>query len=277
MSTEKYENLNQANYKLHALEHAKFNLQSTLFLAYRDVNILLKKHLVDRAIKQKFRLLDYGCGTGLSTFVYAETLSQMGCEVEVFGVDISLENLSIARSNFPAGSFLHINSIEEMSFEEPFDLIICNFVLLELPQNQLRQVLDKLNSVINQEGILVVTNASRQSYDSSNRWYTLNNNFLQNKPQNATSNKIENGQQVSLAVKDPISGIELFKFHDFYYSSKSYANAFKESGFTIKETYKPLGKSEDGIPWLSEKEVSPYKIHVLCPENKSQVPLLTLK
>lgn len=269
MSKEKYEEINQSNYKSHAPDHAKFNLSSTLFLAYRDIGILLKKHLVERVGKQTIRLLDYGCGTGLSTLIYSETLSKMGYDVEVFGVDINLENISIAEKNIKNGQFIHINSIDEISFDEPFDLIICNFVLLELPYENLIDVLQKLNSMISTDGTLMVTNASRQSYDSSNKWYTLNNNFPQNKPQDIEKNKIADGQKVSLAVKDPVSGTQLFKFYDFFYSSKSYAKAFKTSGFNIIETYKPLGQNDDGIPWLSEKNVSPYKIQVLYPESKS--------
>lgn len=269
MATEKYEHINQSNYKLHAPEHAKFNLNSTLFLAYRDINIILKKHLIDRTEKQKFKLLDYGCGTGLSTLIYTETLAQMGFDVEIFGIDINLENLSIAKIRIPQGNFVHFNKIDEVVFDNDFDLIICNFVLLELPQDQLIKILKKLNTLITPNGILISTNASRQSYNCSNRWHTLINNFPQNQPKDLVNKKIEDGQQVSLAVRDPISGIELFKFHDFFYSSKLYTKVFKESGFNIAETYKPLGKKDDGIPWQSEKNVSPYKIHILYPASDS--------
>lgn len=276
MFTEKYENINQSNYTIHAIEHSKFNLNSTLFLAYRDINILLKKHLIDRAEKPKYRLLDYGCGTGLSTYVYSETLARMGYDVEIFGVDVNIENLSIAKNNVPNANFIHIKNIDEIISEEPFDLIICNFVLLELSYDHIPNVLKKLKTLISDDGILVSTNASRQSYNCNNHWYTLNNNYPQNLPKNTTNNKIDDGQKVSLAVRDPVSGNELFRFHDFFYTNKTYANVFRKSGFNIIETYKPLGKDNDGIPWLSEKDVSPYRIQIFYPDNNSYNHLLTM-
>ena len=72
---------------------------------------------------------------------------------------------------------------------------------------------------------------------------------------------------VSLAVKDPRSGKQLFRFFDFFHSGRAYRRAFSESGLELIQTHKPVGTVKDSIPWLSEMEASPYKIHVLYPNR----------
>lgn len=93
----------------------------------------------------------------------------------------------------------------------------------------------------------------------------MNNKFKENSPQEPKNDtlRLKEDQQVSLAVSDPETGLQLFRFFDFFHSGRAYRNAYTKAGLVLMETHRPIGKHTDGIPWRSELEFSPYKIHVL--------------
>ena len=174
---ELYEKRNQQNYSVAASSHAQFGLKATLYLAYRDCRAILKKHLFERAPKPTYRLLDYGCGAGLSTSIYTQIIKEAGHNVEIVGADVSDENLAYAKTKVPEGTFVKIDPNQSLTNLGKFDLIICNFVLVELPSDQMKDTIKKLKPLLNDNGVFIATNATRQAYKASNAWYTLNNSF----------------------------------------------------------------------------------------------------
>ena len=98
----------------------------------------LKKHLFERAPKPTYRLLDYGCGAGLSTSIYTQIIKEAGHNVEIVGADVSDENLAYAKTKVPEGNFVKIDPNQSLTNLGKFDLIICNFVLVELPSDQMK-------------------------------------------------------------------------------------------------------------------------------------------
>lgn len=269
----KYEDINQQNYSKDARSHAKYNLNSTLFLAYRDSDVLLKTHLFERSPKKSYRILDYGCGTGLSTRIYSEIITEAGYDLEIFGADVNTENLAIAQDTVSNGKFVHITADQDLKFLGKFDLIICNFVLVEHPFEEMLNIITKLQSLLDDNGVLISTNTTRQAYKTSNKWYTLNNNFQENIPQEvtATKSRLKDDQTVSLAALDPVEKIEIFRFFDFFHSGKSYQKAYSCAGLELMQTHRPLGTPNDVLPWESEKKATPYKIHVLYPKNNHEL------
>ncbi|MBA2652079.1 MAG: methyltransferase domain-containing protein [Tatlockia sp.] len=275
----KYEDINQQNYNKDAKSHAKFNLNSTLYLAYRDSDMLLKTHLFERLPKKSYRVLDYGCGTGLSTSIYAQIITESGYELEIIGADINNENLTIAQNSIANGKFIHITPDQDLKFLGKFDLIICNFVLVEHPFEEMLDIVKRLQPLLDVTGVLITTNATRQAYKTSNKWYTLKNDFQENLPQEVTTSnsRLKDDQPVSLAVLDPVKKSEMFRFYDFFHSGKSYQKAYLCAGLELMQTHRPLGTLNDGIPWESEKDATPYKIHVLYPKNNHELtPTLTI-
>jgi 2-polyprenyl-3-methyl-5-hydroxy-6-metoxy-1,4-benzoquinol methylase len=92
-----HETRNQANYNEKAKEHDTLGLNSTLYLAYRDINSLLERHLYPKLTSKKIRLLDFGCGVGLSTDIVLRHLNaHNNYVVEAIGVDVNEANLEIA-------------------------------------------------------------------------------------------------------------------------------------------------------------------------------------
>lgn len=273
MFEDSYKKRNQENYNLSASSHAKFGLDSTLYLAYRDAGNILQKHLFSRSSKSTFRILDYGCGAGLSTSIYMQIVKAAGYSVEIVGADISEDNLVFAKEKVPEGLFVKILAHQELDILGKFDLIICNFVLIEIPYHDLEKTVTKLQTLLHDSGLFITTNTTRQAYKYSNSWYTLNNKFEDNTPKELKGGKLRlmEDQKVSLAVKNPETEQQLFRFFDFFHSGRAFRNAYKKASLKLVETYRPLGVASDGIPWKSEMEFSPYKIHILYPDRE---PLL---
>ena len=272
---------NQQGYARDSAGHAKFGLKSTLYLAYRDSKDLLTLHLFQRSPKTTYRIFDYGCGAGLSTSIYAQIIKEAGYNVEIVGADISSENLANARIKVPEGTFVNIDADQSIESFGTFDLIVCNFVLLEQPFGDMLKIVKKLQPLLDETGVLITTNATRQAYKTSNRWYSLRNDFVENAPHEPKGEKLilSEDQTVTLAVSDPVNGAQLFRFFDFFHSGRAYRSAYADAGFQLIQTHKPLGVTADEIPWLSETEVSPYKIHVLylqSPVSPVDSPKLTV-
>jgi ubiquinone/menaquinone biosynthesis C-methylase UbiE len=267
-STKNHSVQNQNNYKLDAVTHGELGLNSTLFLAYRDIPELLKKNLFSTSSKTQYRLLDFGCGAGLSTEIFSKIFKNSGHAVEIHGVDICEENLVLARKRIPAGQFHKIEPGKSIDWLGTFDIIVCNFVLLEHPYKEMLTILNKIQPILDDSGVLIVTNCTSKAYKRSNRWYSFNSDFQENdctvikngKP------KIEEDHPVKVQVSSYDSGAS-FCFFDFYHSGRAYRNAYESNGFKLQETHKPMGKQTDGLKWKDEVSFSPYKIHVLKKET----------
>ena len=95
-------------------------------------------------------VLDIGCGPA----VHTDRLTQLGCTV--YGVDVSEEMISIARSKqFPKTTFL-IGTIERLPFEgAAFDAVLCSGVLeyLENTEAAIREIV----RVTKPRGTVIVT------------------------------------------------------------------------------------------------------------------------
>jgi 2-polyprenyl-3-methyl-5-hydroxy-6-metoxy-1,4-benzoquinol methylase len=264
-SYEKHKESNQRNYKDKAKDHDTLGLESTLGLAYRDVKELMSRHLVRK--NGKIEMLDYGCGVGLSTQIYADTLDQLGYDVSVTGVDVSEANLAIAKTKLPGADLVHINAGDKLEKLGKFDVIICNFVLVEMESKDMAEVLATLHSKLAEDGILIVTNTTSKVYRPENTWYSFKTDFPENVPtrvvDGAEKLKYIEDQPVKIHVFASKSRDQGFSFCDYFHSGSAYRNAYASAGLKLLETHKPLGKPDDKVEWHSEQKVPPYKIHVL--------------
>lgn len=256
---------NQSNYKEDAITHNKLGLDSTLYLAYRDIPELLKKHLFDKVQKEKYRILDFGCGTGLSTELIAKMVMNAGYQIDIYGVDISEENIKFARQRLSQATFHVVGVSQPLEHLGQFDLIICNFVLVENTQDKMNIILKNIQSLLTDTGIAIITNCASKAYKISNKWYTFNNQFEENSPSEFNNKKIKfkEDQPIKVQVFASYGSDISFIFYDFFHSGSAYRNAYQTVGLDLLETHKPIGKKSDGIKWESEKKYSPYKIHIL--------------
>ena len=259
---------NQKNYTKKPDNHDELTLDSTMWLAYRDINMLLKQYLFPNIKKNELNLLDYGCGVGLSTKAVSQQIKEnTDFSLNITGVDINQENLNIARKKLPASRFIHITSEKDLKNLGNFDLIICNFVLVEIRSNEFLSVLSALRDRLSEHGVLIVTNPTGRAYRQENKWYTFGNHFPENKPtrqsQSHTKLKFDENQPIKVQLFTSKDKASSFTFYDFFHSGSSYRKAYQAAGLKLLATHKPLGLSNDNIEWRSEVKVPPYKQHVL--------------
>lgn len=96
------------------------------------------------------RILDAGCGDGRNLSVFAET------GFEITGIDVSKEAIKKAervKSKFPDIN-LKIGSIEEMDFQNEFDAIICDFVLVHIPE--IEKAVDNFYKALKENGLALL-------------------------------------------------------------------------------------------------------------------------
>lgn len=262
-------NFNQEQYNQFGKDHEQIKLDSTMYLAYRDLKSTLIKHLPQQDKKPSIRFLDYGCGPGTSTQIVLNILQELGYSVEAYGVDINSENLALARERLPEVHFDLIS--KDCILSATFDLVICNFVLIENKHDELFKVLENIHSSLDPNGVAIITNTTAKTYHTDKQWYSLNNAFPENAFAAGTK-KLSENQEVKLELSDKTTGAT-FQLSDFFHSGNSYRQAYKKCGLHLVETLKPIGSEHDQVKWKPESpelKFPPYKIHVLY-KNKRQL------
>lgn len=99
------------------------------------------------------RVLDVGCGTGISTAHLAAAFPRAEA---VVGVDLSPYFLAVARDTcergFPSTQFVHANA-EELPFADgAFDLVCASYLLHELPEAAARRVIAECRRLLDPDG-----------------------------------------------------------------------------------------------------------------------------
>jgi hypothetical protein len=146
-----------------------------------------------------------------------------------------------------------------------FDLVICNFVLVEVKEPIMLDILKNIYLLLEDTGIALITNCFSKSYKRENKWYTFNNDFKENQPTLKINNKLKfaEDQPVTVQVFASFGNTRSFTFSDFFHSGASYRNAYEKANLMLLQTHKPKDEKSDSIEWKAEKEHSPYKIHVV--------------
>jgi ubiquinone/menaquinone biosynthesis C-methylase UbiE len=257
---------NQLAYNQFWLTHSKLDsFHSTKFLAHRDLHQLIDQHLLQIVPKTKYRILDFGCGNGETASIISALFATFGKQVELYCLDKNEKNLTIAKEKNPnANCYL----ADENNFPQElkdFDLIICNFVLLENLPAAITMILENIQSTLSDQGIAIITHNTAKAYDEANRWVSFSTNFTENKRGVFDSEKNKytraDGNPVTKAmVKD---GVKLHTFYDFFYRRRTYRTAFTAANLDLITSHKPLGTSDDHIDWQSETSIAPYRIDIL--------------
>lgn len=263
-----HETQNQANYHLKAKDHDSLNLDSTLYLAYRDISMLLDRHVYNKLPGNKIRILDFGCGVGLSTEIVLNRVAMHSqLHVEMVGVDINEQNLEIARMKLPSVQFRCITTDDKLNDLGKFDLIMCNFVLVEMQASKMLDALSLLKNKLSKNGVIIVTNPTSKAYRPENQWHTFNNQFPENTPTRQSDNspklKYHEDQPIKVQVFAAKGSDKSFTFFDYFHSGSAYRSAYQSAGLQLIETHKPIGNAHDQIEWKSEMTKPPYRIHVL--------------
>lgn len=97
------------------------------------------------------QVLDLGCGAGVPT---AQELAR---HFKVTGVDISKQQIALARRNVPTAEFFQAD-IAQLEFRpESFDAVIAFYTLIHVPRQEQFQVLQKIREWLRPGGLFVAT------------------------------------------------------------------------------------------------------------------------
>ena len=102
-------------------------------------------------------ILDLGCGAGVPV---DDVLLKAGHEV--IGIDISSEQIKLARKNCPRGQFM-VSDIQDLQMGEyQVEAIISFYTIFHVPREEQGELLKKLASFLPEGGLLLITMGDRE-------------------------------------------------------------------------------------------------------------------
>jgi 2-polyprenyl-3-methyl-5-hydroxy-6-metoxy-1,4-benzoquinol methylase len=103
------------------------------------------------------KILDLGCGAGVPV---DDILIKAGHEVT--GLDISKEQVKLARKNCPRGDYAVVDIAELSMNEYQMDSVVCFYTLFHLPRTEHKKLLTIMQSFLQKNGMLLVTMGDRE-------------------------------------------------------------------------------------------------------------------
>lgn len=232
-----------------ARAYAELEFPGTYYLAFRDIPRLLAKHVTGK------RALDFGCGAGRSS----RFLRDQG--FAVVGVDISEAMLAEAAARDPQGTYLHLTNDDFSPLgSRRFDLIFAAFTFDNIPGRERRsRLVQELAARLTTEGRLVMVVSAAEIY--VNEWLSFSTRDF---PENRHAKSGDTVRIVMLDVPDRRPVV------DSLWTDADYRAMFAAAGLEVLEAHRPLGIDADGLPWVSERDVSPWVIYVTgVPSDRS--------
>lgn len=128
------------------------------YLDHRDLfnNKKYLDDLIDR-LEMNSKILDVGCGAGIPIDQYL-----VEKEFRVTGIDISSEQIRLARDNVLQAEF-QVNDMAEIVFpDNSFDSVISFYAIFHVKREEHQQLFEKFFSIIKAGGYLLVTMGSEE-------------------------------------------------------------------------------------------------------------------
>ncbi|MGE5814187.1 MAG: class I SAM-dependent DNA methyltransferase [Acidobacteriota bacterium] len=225
----------------YADDYARLEWTGTYHLVRRDLPRILQQHVTGR------RALDFGCGTGRST----RLLRELGFTVT--GVDIASSMIERARQIDGTGDYLLLaeGDLDRLP-NGTFDLVLAAFPFDNTPASEKPRILRALARLLVPTGRIVNIVSTPELY--THEWVSFSTRQF---PGNRTA---RNGDQVFSVTTQFQNGKPAA---DVLCTDEGYGDIYRLAGVELEALYKPLGREEDGWPWVSEVEIAPWAIYVL--------------
>lgn len=225
-----------------AASYAELEFPGTYYLAYRDLPDILAEHVRGR------RALDFGCGTGRSTRFLR------GLGFDVTGVDIAEPMVAKARERDPGGDYRVVAEGDLGRFDPGrYDVVLSVFTFDNVPSLDAKAALFRdLGRLLRPEGRIVSLVSSPEIY--VHEWASFSTKDF---PENRTARSGDRVRIVMLDVPDsrPVE--------DVVCSDEDYRRVYRSAGLELIRTHRPLGRSEEPYPWVSETSIAPWVVYVL--------------
>jgi ubiquinone/menaquinone biosynthesis C-methylase UbiE len=128
----------------------------------------MEKKLLDRlanSLSKDAKILDLGCGTGIPFDKY---LVELGFKLT--GVDFASNHIISARKNVPNATFIK-SDFSKLDFGiQKFDAIIAFYSIFHIPREEQQELFKKMNSLLVDGGLILVTLATSDSEDINENW-----------------------------------------------------------------------------------------------------------
>lgn len=226
----------------YAEDYAQLEWTGTYHLVHRELPRILQQHVAGR------RALDFGCGTGRST----RLLRDLGFIAT--GVDIAPTMIQRAQRIDPAGDYVLLGAgdLERVS-PESFDLVLAAFPFDNTPASEKPSTFRALARLLAPAGRIVNIVSTPDLY--THEWVSFSTRQF---PGNRTA---RNGDLVrSLTIQFRAGS----PADDVLCTEEGYREVYRDAGLEVEALYKPLGKDEDGVAWVSETNIAPWAIYVLA-------------
>jgi trans-aconitate methyltransferase len=221
--------------------YSRLEFPGTYLLAYRDLPDLLRRHVSGR------RAVDFGCGAGRST----RFLRRRG--FEAVGVDISADMIAKAREIDPSGDYRQVEPARvEGLAAGSWDLVLAAFTFDNVPQEEKAAHFRGLESLLAPEGRIVNLVSTPEIY--THEWASFSTRDF---PENREA---RSGDVVRIVMTDVTDRRPV---EDVVCSKASYLEIYREAGLEAVASHEPLGREDEGVEWISETRVAPWRIDVL--------------
>lgn len=227
----------------YAEEYAELGWNGTYYLVRRDLPGILQEHV------PMGKALDFGCGSGRST----RLLRELG--YQVIGIDVSEAMIAQARQLDPDQDY---RVIEDGDFSElpsaGFDLVLACFPFDNIAGRERKiELFRGLGKLLRDGGRFVNIVSSPELY--IHEWASFTTApFKQNR-------HARSGDVVQIVTKDFAEG---HVCNDVLWDDASYRDTYEAAGLEIVASYRPLGRAEDPVHWVSEQTVAPWVFWVLA-------------
>lgn len=220
--------------------YAALDWSGTYLLVRRDLPGILAQHVGGR------RALDFGCGTGRSTRLLT------ACGFDVTGVDVSESMVERARVVDPTGQYVLIRDGDLDHLDGEFDLVLAAFPFDNIPNAQKPRLLSALGRRLAATAPLVNIVSSPEIY--THEWTSFSTRAY---PRNTSAH---DGDVVRIVTREFEHAQPA---EDILCGPDCYRDVYQRSGLDVMAMYRPIGKTDDGCPWVSEMDVAPWVIYVL--------------
>lgn len=227
-----------------ASAYAALEFPGTYYLAYRDLPAILGEHVRGR------KAVDFGCGTGRST----RFLRTLG--FDAVGVDIAEPMLALARERDAGGEYLLVPDGDLRALPpNSLDLVLSVFTFDNVPTLERKVALFRsLRELLRGHGRIVNLVSTPEIY--VNEWASFSTKDF---PGNRIARSGDTVFTVMLDVADrrPVA--------DILCTDEDYQEVYRRAGLVPVQTYRPLARSAEPFPWVSETAIPPWVIYVLGP------------